>query len=85
MCCTTRSGGAPPRASRWTRVARQNHRVCLNHRASHLSWTRVTHTTSDGHDVVEVMLTLFALALGSPPNTVFLNRGNHEDSSICAM
>ena len=34
---------------------------------------------------VEVMLTLFALLLGCPDGAVFLNRGNHEDGSICAV
>ena len=34
---------------------------------------------------VEVVLALFALYLGAPPGAVCLNRGNHEEASICAV
>jgi hypothetical protein len=31
------------------------------------------------------MATLFALYLGAPPGAVMMNRGNHEDGSICTV
>ena len=34
---------------------------------------------------VEVMLTLLALFIGAPPGAVSLNRGNHEEASICGV
>ena len=34
---------------------------------------------------VEVMITLFALYLGCEEGSMYLNRGNHEDGSICAV